>query len=94
MDGCKEQPDQPEREFTPPLSARWCKLVPWATHGSDYLWGCAAIKEITSQAASEQPDASRDMKLYSTLPGCIGILTESCVLPQVFYGDMRLAGNH
>ena len=32
------------------------------------------------------------MKLYSILLGWIGILTKSCVSPQVFYGSRRLAG--
>jgi hypothetical protein len=32
------------------------------------------------------------MKLYSILLGWIGILTKSCVSPQVFHGSMRLAG--
>jgi hypothetical protein len=35
---------------------------------------------------------NRDMKLYSILLGWIGILTKSCVSPQVFYGSRRLAG--
>ena len=31
------------------------------------------------------------MKLYSRLLGWIGILTKSCVSPQVFYGcDMKM----
>jgi hypothetical protein len=32
------------------------------------------------------------MKLHSVLLGWIGILTKSCVSPQVFHGSMRLAG--
>ncbi len=32
------------------------------------------------------------MKLYSILLGWIGILSKSCVSPQVFYGSRRLAG--
>jgi hypothetical protein len=35
---------------------------------------------------------SCDMKLYSILLGWIGILTKSCVSPQVFYGSRRLTG--
>src|SRR6266446_4114608 len=35
---------------------------------------------------------NRDTKLYSRLLGWIGILTKSCVSPQVFYGSKRLAG--
>jgi hypothetical protein len=37
---------------------------------------------------------NRDMKSCgdSTPLAQIGILTESCVLPQVFYGSRRLAG--
>ena len=34
-----------------------------------------------------------DMKLYSILLGWIGILTKSCVSPQVFHGGMRLTGS-
>jgi hypothetical protein len=33
------------------------------------------------------------MKLYSILLGWIGILTKSCVSPQVFHGSMRLTGS-
>ncbi len=35
---------------------------------------------------------NRDMKLYSRLPGRIGIQTRSCVSPQVLHERMRLAG--
>jgi hypothetical protein len=33
------------------------------------------------------------MKLHSILLGGIGILTKSCVSPQVFHGGLRLAGS-
>ena len=35
---------------------------------------------------------SRSMKLYSSLPGEIGILTKPSVSPRVFYGSCRRAG--
>jgi hypothetical protein len=44
------------------------------------------------KSTTEPRSVNRDMKLYSILLGWIGILTKSCVSPQVFYGSRRLAG--
>ena len=46
----------------------------------------------SAQSGRSPAQRQCDMKLYSILLGWIGILTKSCVSPQVFYGSRRLTG--
>jgi hypothetical protein len=65
-----------------------------ATNAADVLVQYDALKQVSVLTSDTNSPAQRqcDMKLYSRLLGWIGILTKSCVSPQVFYGSRRLTG--